>query len=423
MHKSTKSRPSGKLSKPPKPYPNFPLFPHATGRWGKKVRQKIHFFGRWGRKSGDTIVPVEDVEASAATALNEFNRQWPYLSQGRTPPPISTDDGCTIRQLCNAFLTTKRNRMAGGELSLHSFSEYYRTCERLISFFGHDRRVDDLRPDDFEALRNALAKDCGVVTLKSKINRCRVVLKYASDNRLIDHPVIYGRAFDRPSEMMLRKARNEAGERMFEAAELRRILEAADPIMRAMVLLGINCGFGNTDIASLPQSTVDLNSRWVNFPRPKTAIQRRSPIWEETATALKEAMAKRPAHKDPADADLCFITARGTRYVRVQESKKTAGRHVTINALSRRFELLLDRLGINGRRGLGFYTLRHVFETVAGESKDQVCVDAIMGHVDASMAGKYRQRISDDRLRGVVDHVHDWLYPKPAKPKRKPTPK
>jgi hypothetical protein len=33
-----------------------------------------------------------------------------------------------------------------------------------------------------------------------------------------------------------------------------------------------------------------------------------------------------------------------------------------------------------------------------------------MGHVDDSMADLYRERISDDRLQAVVDHVHDWLF-------------
>jgi hypothetical protein len=33
-----------------------------------------------------------------------------------------------------------------------------------------------------------------------------------------------------------------------------------------------------------------------------------------------------------------------------------------------------------------------------------------MGHVDESMAGAYRERIDDARLRAVVEHVHTWLF-------------
>ena len=148
------------------------------------------------------------------------------------------------------------------------------------------------------------------------------------------------------------------------------------------------------------------------LPRPMTAIRRRVPLWPETVGALQDAIIKRPSPNDPADLELCFVTTRGTRYVRVQESKTTEGRYVTINALSRRFELVLKRASINGRKGLGFYTLRHCFETVDGESRDQVAVNAIMGHVDSSMAGVCRDRISDERLLAVVNVVHDWLWPK-----------
>ena len=97
MAKSITSTQSRK-SKPAKPYEGFPLFPHASGRWAKKIRQKCHFFGRWGNTVLGEVVPVDDVEASASSALAEFNRQWPHLSEGRTPPPV-TVDGCTIRDL------------------------------------------------------------------------------------------------------------------------------------------------------------------------------------------------------------------------------------------------------------------------------------------------------------------------------------
>jgi hypothetical protein len=32
-----------------------------------------------------------------------------------------------------------------------------------------------------------------------------------------------------------------------------------------------------------------------------------------------------------------------------------------------------------------------------------------MGHADHSMASYYRERISDDRLQAVTDHVRAWL--------------
>lgn len=434
MAKSTKSIQSRNPVRPEKPYEGFPLFAHQTGRWAKKVRQKILFFGRWGTNTKGEIVPVDDLEASATAALAEFNRQWPYISQGRTAPPIDVGAGCTIRDLCNAFLTTKLGRVQSGELSRYSFSEYQRSTDAMMEFFGRDRRVDDLRPDDFERFRQKLAKGVGIVTLKSKINRLRVIFRYASDRQLIDRPVAYGGAFDRPSAKSLKRARNEAGERLFERDDLLRILDVLDgkpvavegqdkPVklpasaaMRAMVLLGLNCGLGNTDVASLPRSAVNLDTGWITFPKPKTEVQRRVPLWPETIAALRQAIAERPTPKDEADADLCFITSRGTRYVRLQRSLKSAdtegeGTYVTINSLSRRFETILDKLGIEGRKGTGFYTLRHVFETHAGESRDQVAVDAIMGHVDGTMAGEYRERISDERLRAVVEKVRAWLWP------------
>lgn len=79
----------------------------------------------------------------------------------------------------------------------------------------------------------------------------------------------FGQSFDKPSAKMLRRARNAAGPRMFEAGEIRLILDAvSDPLLRAMILLGVNCGFGNTDCANLPQSAIDFESSWIEFPRP-----------------------------------------------------------------------------------------------------------------------------------------------------------
>jgi integrase len=75
-----------------------------------------------------------------------------------------------------------------------------------------------------------------------------------------------------------------------------------------------------------------------------------------------------------------------------------------------------------GRKGLGHYTLRHTFRTVADEAKDQPAADFIMGHESPHMSSVYREKISAERLRAVAEHVRAWLWPK-ASPARPLTPR
>src|SRR5262249_17783118 len=121
-------------------------------------------------------------------------------------------------------------------------------------------------------------------------------------------PVCYGQGFKRPSNKTLRIERASKGTRMFEAEEIQTILGTAGPTMRAMILLGVNCGFGNADCGNLPFPALDLGRGWVNYPRPKTGIARRCPLWPETVAGLREALTNRPELKDLADAALVFLT-------------------------------------------------------------------------------------------------------------------
>lgn len=189
---------------------------------------------------------------------------------------------------------------------------------------------------------------------------------------------------------------------MLEADELRRLVDAADVQLRAMILLGANCGLGNHDCAMLPTRAVDLEHGWLNFPRPKTGIERRSPLWPETVEALRDVLAQRPTTTTKEATDLVFLTSRGRPWL----SRGIA------NPVSVAAGKLMKSVGVH-RKGIGFYTLRHIFETVAGGCRDQVAVNLIMGHVDSSISATYRERIDDHRLRVVVDHVRDWLFAEP----------
>jgi integrase len=368
--------------KPAKPYPDFPLFAHATGYWAKKIRGRLHYFGPW---------------ADPDAALAKYLDQRDYLHAGRTPR--ASRDELTVRDLCNSFLSAKERQRDAGDIRPKTFGEYYVTCKTLLAAIGKNRLVDDLAADDFEALRASLAKRLGVHGLAREVQQVRMIFKYGVEAGLIDKPVRFGPTFKRPATRIMRAHRQKNGLRMFEAAELRAIIAAADQPLKAMVLLGINCGFGNNDCGTLPKSALNLKASWVNFPRPKTAIERRCPLWPETITAIREAIDRRPKAKQQEHDILVFITGLGLPWARA----------TSFCPIAKEFGKVLDTLKLH-RPGLGFYALRHTFETIGGESRDQVAVNHIMGHADASMAGVYRERISDGRLHEVVGHVYKWLF-------------
>jgi integrase len=374
---------AGKSLKPNKPYPDFPLFPHATRRWAKKIRGQTHYFGPWS-----------DPDAALANYLDQKDA----LHAGRKPREAI--GGVTIKELCNQFLNAKRALVDSGELTNRSWQDYKAAGDLIVSHFGKGRLVADLDPDDFATLRTRLAKKWGPVTLGNVIQRMRVVFKFAWDNGLIDRPVRYGQGFKRPSRKVVRIDRAKKGPKLFSADEIKRLLAAAGPAMRAMILLGINAGFGNSDCGHLPLSAVDLDAGMIDFPRPKTGIPRRCPLWTETVEALREASAGRPEPKEELHAGLVFITKYGLPW-----AKDTADQ-----TLAKEFGKLLRALHVTGRKGLGFYTLRHTFRTVADESKDQPGVDFIMGHEVPHMSSVYRETISDERLKAVADHVRAWLF-------------
>jgi integrase len=390
--------PQAAIDRPKKPYPGFPLTPHASGAWQKHIRGKIHYFGRWARRVNGKLERLPD--DGWREALEAYQAVRDDLHAGRTPRV--QQGGLTVRQLCNKFLTAKQHKRLAGEMEPRSFGEYKDTTDLLVAAFGTTRLVDDLAADDFEALRASMAQRWGPVRLGCVITRVKSVFKHAFNNGLIDRPPRYGDAFNKPGKSVLRRHRAANGQRMLEPAELHRLLAAASKPMRAMMLLGLNAGLGNTDLATLPLTALDLDAGWINFPRPKTGIARRAPLWPETVAALRAALAARPAPRDRKDAGLVFLMRTGRRWVRDTENSRMNGISITFCALLRRCGLY--------RNGISFYALRHIFRTIADAARDPVAIDLIMGHCDNTMASHYRERVEDARLLAVAEHVRTWLF-------------
>ena len=151
MANSITNRAGSKPPKTQKPHPDFPLFPHATGRWAKKVRGRFCFFGK-----------VAD-DPKGEKALELWLEQKDDLLAGRTPRVKA--EGFTLRELLDRFMVSKRHLLDTREISAKHFAELYATCRRIGDAFGLNRLVIDLASDDFDRLRESIAKQWGPTRL------------------------------------------------------------------------------------------------------------------------------------------------------------------------------------------------------------------------------------------------------------------
>ncbi len=380
------SRKTGaKADHPKKPHPDFPLFPHASGRWAKKIRGQFRYFGK-----------VAD-DPKGEKALAKWLAEKDERLAGRMPQAAPV--GVTVRDLANHFCTFKRNLLESGEIVYRSFAQYYATCESLIAVFG-DTPIDTLTPDDFQRLRRQAANRLGPVALSNEIQRVRSAFKYAFEAGLTDRPPRFGPGFKKPSAKTLRQQRAKGGSRLVEREELLAILDEAPTAGKAMILLGINGGLGNGDIGALPTRAVNLKTGWLVFPRPKTGIERRIPLWPETVAAIKTAILAEKRPKPAEDDGLMFHGRQGKPMLTENGYK-----------VGTMFVRAATRAG-KSRKGLSFYSLRHTFQTIGEGARDLAAVQAIMGHAPSAgdMSATYRERVNDERLTEVTNHVRKWLF-------------
>lgn len=377
-----------------KPHPDYPLTPHPSGRWCKKVRGRLHYFG-----------PIDDPDA----ALSKWLEQKDDLLAGRTPRPKA--DGMTLTRLVNAFLTFKLSQVDTGELRRSTFAEYHAACAQMLEHFGNHRLVTDITAQEFGELRAKLAEGLKLKALDKRIQLIRSVFKYGYDSALIDRPVRFGQEFKKPSKKALRRERAAQPKRLLTPEQIRALLDVAGPQMKAMILLGINAAFGNTDVSSLPISALDLKAGTVTFPRPKTGAPRRAVLWQETIAAIEAAIAICPTPKDEADAGLVFITKYGRRWVRYRPPSPRSEYGCWVNSVGLEFGKVMDKAKLT-LPGVGFYSLRHTYRTVVDALPDRAAIDLTMGHVEADgdMRQHYVESLEDARLRKLTAHVHKWLF-------------
>ncbi len=311
--------------------------------------------------------------------------------------------GPTIGDLCERFLDHAQARVEAGDLSARMWAEYRRAAELLRGEFGPKRRLETIRPIELDQFRLHLRAVRHGDGLANAVRRVRTIFNWAHRAGLIDRPVHDAGLF-RPPPPAERRRHARRRPRTFEPAEARRLLGVTPPgPMRAMMLLGFNAAFGQTDCATVTLNEVKraLRDGWLRGNRHKTDLERTAWLWPETREALAGLRA-RPGQQ------LAFVTKRGNPWVRTTVKRNGRGLEgvVVCDAISQEFGKLLDRAGLERR---GFYACRRTFATVASETGDLSAVAAVMGHLPPAVGAYYIDRISDRRIEAVCRHARTIL--------------
>ena len=348
----------------------FPLTIHPTGQYCKKIRGKLYYFG-----------------SDKKLALERYLEEAAYLHLGQGTKPKSEGDSLSLKMLCNLYLDHQESRTAVGEVKPRHVSDQTFILRSFVKFVGSNRPVSAVATIDLQNYRGKLIKATRTPhTINNHISTIKAMYNWALENEIVGSV---------PNLKAVKKVPNTKDDKpTFVMDQIQLLLEAASVQMKAMIWLGLNCGFGCTDCAELKWKNLDLKNSRVNFPRGKTGIDRNLPLWPETVEALKET---------PKNGELVFYTRRGNPWVRTIRGVTDDGteKYVKDDAISKEFSKILRKAKIQTEKGVGFYTLRRTAATWTARSGDPFAVQKLLGHADLKMATTYVQDVSEQTDRAI----------------------
>ncbi len=338
--------------------------------------------------------------------LNQWLDKTDQLDKQLSATVQVTADTLSVKQLCDLVLASKEDKVNTGELSKATFRGYHVHGKLITKFFGRNTLISSLTPQDFERLKAHFARPkpqkrkgriikqkkakLSLETLRTYIRTTKVFFNHAVDAEILDRVPWNKSTFQMPTQKAVDKQQAKKLPRQATKDEINAVLAIANDTWKALILLAINSGSGNTDCAVLKWSDIKGDG-WVNTPRNKTSKPRRFKLWPETL----EAFSKLRRYED----GLIFHGRQSGDYI---PKAKT-------DQISRIFMELTVKANVS-RENYSFYSLRHTFQNVADDHLDFPATMRVMGHAKREISDVYRGKISDERLEAVTEHVRRWLF-------------
>jgi integrase len=393
-----------------------PLSPHVNG-WCKSIKGKLVIIA--GKVPH--AVAMEKYHLKMAKIITASEAGTPLVPQvvktvGKevVTTPVQTAakvvPSITVKQLQEKYMVHRLKECRRGKISSEGLAATEGETELLCEFLG-EREISSLNSKDFTSYRNQIeaTRRTSPYSITRNVIQVKAMFKWAVDEdvMLIVALPRYGKEFrmatDTEKTKHQGKMKRMHGKSMFDADEIQKILQAATAVERAMVLLGLNCAFGNKDVAELRIKAIDFSKGVIEYPRHKTGVERKVFLWPETVAAVKEAIPLRPVPKEEKYDGHVFLTPTGLPWV--QSYLKPNGKVMRSNELTWPFKRLQERAGTYRDSSRGFYALRRTFATTAAQLGDKMTRDHVMGHRQPGMDPHYVLEVNDSLIQRLTDYV------------------
>ena len=318
----------------------------------------------------------------------------------------------TLEEICKRYYRFKLSDGCSASFldSAKRHLIYFMGWLRNKGFDPAEKKLSDLNSAILSDFRQMLATNLKISTVTANlyINHVRMLLFWSENIHGLPHPPMGVIRKFRKNRSVKKGHGRKQNRSAISWEELEKLFAVASVVDTALLLLGLNCGFGNTDIATLKFCDIDLEEATISHARPKTNVSRHFSLWPETVEILKTYIKKhrgQPAKEE--FSELVFVNRKGNPmcFERIDED----GKFRRSDSIKNRFIRLYKKAGLKRPYGRGYYCLRRSTATFVGlVSNDPSQVQAILGHASISMQKFYRDDLSQ-KAKEAQEKIHEQL--------------
>ncbi len=333
------------------------------------------------------------------------NRPLPEKPPGKPPwedaPEDAGPEDTTIAGNVGRFLERKKEQVERGERSHGRYDALRVALESFTTFAGGHKPVESIDSQLLARWRDHLGARAasGEMSLRYAKDHLQAAKQFAGwcwEMELIEYPRIL-----KSREFVI--AVPEQTVEVFTVDEVRRLIEGAGEALRLHLLLMLNCGMQQSDIAELRHSEVDWEAGRIERKRSKTKKHKNVPkvlyqLWPETFELLK-------AHR--SDHPELVLTNRNGSPLLVQ--RIVEGKVKKTDNIRSAYRRLVAKLA-NGDPPVKIAKpMKHLRKTAAsklGEHPEYArYAQHFLGHAPATVADRHYVRPSQEQF----DKALQWL--------------